>query len=125
MNDSKISKLKRNWDQGMEKLLKLIDEDETFNSNAAAAASGKLLGEMFYVLLIRGDIAKHTFNLHKGVIYNPPYIDGSAGGDEPYNEEGFVDNVEDNDDKHKFSYILLVLIIVVLFLHLFTDFKII
>jgi len=124
ISNSKISQMKGDWDQGMEKLLKLIENDETFNSNAATN-SAKLLGEMFYVLLIRGDLAKRTFNLHKGVIYNPPYIDGSAGGGDALNgEEGFVNNLEDNDDEHKFSKILLVLIIIVLFLHLFTDLKI-
>lgn len=124
ISDSKISKMKRDWDQGMEKLLELIDTDETFNSNAATN-SAKFLGQMFYVLLIRGDLAKRTFNLHKGVIYNPPYIDGSAGeGDALNGEEGFVNNVEDNNDGHNFSKILLVLIIIVLFLHLFTDLKI-
>lgn len=124
ISDSKISKMKRDWDQGMEKLLELIDTDETFNSNAVTN-SAKLLGEMFYVLLIRGDLARRTFNMHKGVIYNPPYIDGSAGeGDALNGEEGFVNNVDDDNDENKFSKILLVLIIIVLFLHLFTDLKI-
>ena len=77
-------------------------------------------------MLLKNDLRRQLFNRYKGVTYNPPYIDGSAGGGNPLNVEHFVNNVDDDNDndENKFSKILLVLIIVVLFLHLFTDLKI-
>ena len=127
ISDSKISKIKQDWDQGIEKLLEVIDDDIPFShrSSAAATNSANFLGSLVYTMLLKNDLRRQLFNRYKGVIYNPPYIDGSAGeGDALNGEEGFVNNVDDDNDENKFSKILLILIIVVLFLHLFTDLKI-
>jgi len=124
ITDEKKARWKENLDEAMEKILIIIEEDPrptlpTSDINAGA----KLLADIIYLLLLKGDLRKDVFNRHKGVTYNPPYTDGSAGeGGPPKDEtEPFVNGVE---DEHKFSKILLVLIVVVLVLHLFTDFKI-
>lgn len=130
ISDSKISKIKQDWDQGIEKLLVVIDDDAetpfSHRSSAAATNSANFLGSLVYTMLLKNDLRRQLFNRYKGVTYNPPYIDGSAGGGNPLNVEHFVNNVDDDNDndENKFSKILLVLIIVVLFLHLFTDLKI-
>ena len=118
INDEKVDKLMREWDQGMELLLEIIEKEKKPTSKDVRD-SAEMLGNMFYVIILRGDLHKDVFNRHKGVTYNPPYIDGSAGRGDWV--EPFVNGVE---DENKFSKILLVLIVVVLFLHLFTDFKI-
>lgn len=118
INDEKVDKLRREWDQGMELLLEIIEKEKKPTSKDVRD-SAEMLGNMFYVIILRGDLHKDVFNRHKGVTYNPPYIDGSAGRGDWV--EPFVNGVE---DENKFSKILLVLIVVVLFLHLFTDFKI-
>ena len=126
ISDSKISKIKQDWDQGIEKLLEVIDDDipVSHRSSAAATNSANFLGNLVYTMLLKGDLRRQLFNRYKGVTYNPPYIDGSAGGGNPLNVEHFVNNVDDDNDENKFSKILLILIIIVLFLHLFTDLKI-
>ena len=123
ISNSKISKMRKGWNEISENLIKAIDRGGKPGSRDVREGA-RVLGELFYVVVLKSELNKKVFNLHKGVVYSPAYKDGSAGSC-GYRDcslvEPFVNGVE---DEHKFSKILLVLIVVVLFLHLFTDFKI-